>query len=559
MNFWNPGQFAGGFFAPPSMPVLDQLSASAYAGYSLRKVKNTFAGSAIRVRRSSDDAEQNIGFVGGELDTASLLSFVGANNGFVKTFYDQSGNSRDMAQATKANQPKIVSSGSLITMTNGKPGIQFTGGASTFFSSAFGIAQPLTLLFVAKRDADIGGNAEVLAGGDNFTCSVGTKATTGYFDGYSGADLISSTVVPQVTFSAGYVYNGASSAIYFNGASIASGDMGSNGLGSPAEIGSWAGGTEGGAYTASEFFYFASALSTADRQKVEASQAFFFNVGPVDFYDLWGSHWFNTVSTGATLTPFQVSGDLSPGFHAGTYYSDINYEVTATNSDPSRTLYVPDTWDDRDSGTTPQGTIHVPASFVLPDASPGDTPNNPTIILNTDTYAATFLNACARPSGTGNIWGYQSTPNMTHNGSGLIGGQVKQTELDAGLVAHAIGINVWGETYLSNDGTGYVSPATKADSNFDVVDDANYYGGNLTTLKMGTRLAIPSSVSAASLGVTTPAALTVYRALVDYGAYIVDNTAWDAVSLQTDANAATTLNALSTEILALFGAMRIVS
>lgn len=42
-----------------------------------------FRTSAVRVRRSSDNAEANIGFTAeGYLDTAALLAFVGAGNGF---------------------------------------------------------------------------------------------------------------------------------------------------------------------------------------------------------------------------------------------------------------------------------------------------------------------------------------------------------------------------------------------------------------------------------------------------------------------------------------------
>ena len=44
-------------------------------------MSNSYSGSAIRVRRSNDNVELNIGFdAGGNLDTASLLSFVGVNN-----------------------------------------------------------------------------------------------------------------------------------------------------------------------------------------------------------------------------------------------------------------------------------------------------------------------------------------------------------------------------------------------------------------------------------------------------------------------------------------------
>jgi hypothetical protein len=99
----------------------------AAAAYSLRKLRAAYTGSAIRVRRASDNTEQNIGFTAlGGLDTSSLTSFCGSGNGFVTTWYDQSGNGYDATQTTAANQPQIVSSGSVI-LENGKPSVQFDG------------------------------------------------------------------------------------------------------------------------------------------------------------------------------------------------------------------------------------------------------------------------------------------------------------------------------------------------------------------------------------------------------------------------------------------------
>jgi len=107
--------------------MLDQLSVSASAAWSLRKLRGSYSGSAIRVRRSSDDTEQDIGFdAAGGLDTAGLLSFVGAGNGFVKTWYDQSGNSKNVTQTTAASQPQIVSSGSVISQGT-RPALSFDG------------------------------------------------------------------------------------------------------------------------------------------------------------------------------------------------------------------------------------------------------------------------------------------------------------------------------------------------------------------------------------------------------------------------------------------------
>jgi hypothetical protein len=115
--------------------LLDSYSGAA-AAYSLRKLTSTYTGSAIRVRRSSDNAEQNIGFDGsGNLNTVSLLAFVGSGNGFVTTWYDQSGNGRNANQTSASNQPHIVISGTLQTYI-GKPSL-FFDGASRFFDCGY--------------------------------------------------------------------------------------------------------------------------------------------------------------------------------------------------------------------------------------------------------------------------------------------------------------------------------------------------------------------------------------------------------------------------------------
>jgi len=111
-------------------PLLLDLYPSAAAAYSLRKLRTAYTGNAIRVRRSSDNAEQDIGFVNNVLDTSSLTTFCGGTNGFVTTWYDQSGNVRDIIQTTAANQPQIVSSGSVI-LENAKPCLKFDGSNDT--------------------------------------------------------------------------------------------------------------------------------------------------------------------------------------------------------------------------------------------------------------------------------------------------------------------------------------------------------------------------------------------------------------------------------------------
>jgi hypothetical protein len=108
------------------VPLLLDTYSGAAAAYSLRRLRTAYTGDAIRVRRASDNTEQDIGFVSNELDTSALTTFCSGTDGFVETWYDQSGNGRNATQGAAANQPQIVSSGSVINI-NSKPSIKFDG------------------------------------------------------------------------------------------------------------------------------------------------------------------------------------------------------------------------------------------------------------------------------------------------------------------------------------------------------------------------------------------------------------------------------------------------
>ena len=100
--------------APPSVtPLLDTYPGAA-AAFSLRKLRTAYTGSAIRVRRSSDNTETDIGFNGGGgLDTTALATFCGIGSGFVTKWYDQA-NSNRVEQFTTGQQPLIYLSGAYL-------------------------------------------------------------------------------------------------------------------------------------------------------------------------------------------------------------------------------------------------------------------------------------------------------------------------------------------------------------------------------------------------------------------------------------------------------------
>jgi hypothetical protein len=136
----------------PAFTGLLDTYPNAAAAYSLRLLRTLYTGNAIRVRRSSDNAEQNIGFVSNVLDTASLLTFCGAGNGFVTTWYDQSGNANNGVQTTAFNQPQIVSSGAMVT-TNGKNSILFDANKFLNLSSSITVGASSYTSLIGKRTA----------------------------------------------------------------------------------------------------------------------------------------------------------------------------------------------------------------------------------------------------------------------------------------------------------------------------------------------------------------------------------------------------------------------
>jgi hypothetical protein len=159
-----------------TLPLLLDLYPSAAAAYSVRKLRSGYTGSAIRVRRSSDNTEQNIGFDStGNLDTSALTTFCGSSNGFVTTWYDQSGNTRDATQGTAAYQSRIVNAGT-VELLNTKPCINtFLKEDIKVYNTTYSnlINRPVSIFLAYKVDVmpgtgynfNIGGGAAIGGGG----------------------------------------------------------------------------------------------------------------------------------------------------------------------------------------------------------------------------------------------------------------------------------------------------------------------------------------------------------------------------------------------------------
>jgi hypothetical protein len=164
--------------------ILDTYPNAAVA-YSVRKLRAAYTGNSIRVRRSSDNTEQNIGFTSaGDLDTTALTAFCGAGNGFITTWYDQSGNANDATQSTAGNQPQIVSSGSVI-LENLKPTISFLSGLSGLdFNTFTASAVTMFMIVKVKNDPPTDPNSGFV--------KFGTAATVNHFP-YSDSNIYDDT------------------------------------------------------------------------------------------------------------------------------------------------------------------------------------------------------------------------------------------------------------------------------------------------------------------------------------------------------------------------------
>lgn len=118
---------------PQSGLLLDLLSVSSLCAVSCsRKLRTNYSGAALRVRRSSDSAEQDIGFAGNLVDTAAIATFCSGTSGFVRKWYDQGSGAHDLGNATTAAQPRIYTAGALEQLSNGVTAARWLTAAGAY-------------------------------------------------------------------------------------------------------------------------------------------------------------------------------------------------------------------------------------------------------------------------------------------------------------------------------------------------------------------------------------------------------------------------------------------
>jgi predicted secreted protein len=104
---------------------------------SVRKIVDSYTGFCMRVRRSSDNTEQDIPFRNGWLDESVLSSFVGSGDGFVPAWYNQTPQygAVSFANADVLSQAQIVSSGNIIRSGgSGRPAVLFASTGKMLYA-----------------------------------------------------------------------------------------------------------------------------------------------------------------------------------------------------------------------------------------------------------------------------------------------------------------------------------------------------------------------------------------------------------------------------------------
>ena len=128
----------------------------------------------------------DIGFDGsGNLDTATLLTFVGSGDGFVTRWYDQAefgGDQGDGRDSSDAQHPRIVSSGALVTSDNGKVALDFAGDKSL---TSFNFDVTTTTVFAVSSIDTTSGSDSVAERIFNFSDDGSSRFSLGREDGFS--------------------------------------------------------------------------------------------------------------------------------------------------------------------------------------------------------------------------------------------------------------------------------------------------------------------------------------------------------------------------------------
>lgn len=230
---WTPPLAVG-----PTSLLLDSLSVGAVAAYSTRKLRTAYAGPSLQVIRDSDSTTLDIGFVGGQLDTTSLLAFCSTTgvHAYINIWYDQSGNGNNALPGTG---PAIAAGGAMYANLNGHAALPFgETSPSDILTTTLSLSEPLTYVLASQLRAApaSGSSATLISGGDGST----RELEIGVYNGppynwylYDGTNFPLSGTPDLNAHEVLAIFNGASSSLNIDNASVWSGTL-ATGVTAPA-------------------------------------------------------------------------------------------------------------------------------------------------------------------------------------------------------------------------------------------------------------------------------------------------------------------------------------
>lgn len=199
------------------------------AAYGFRKLRTAYSGPGVRIRRASDNAELDINFLGfvpglgSPLDVAAANAHCAATTCFIRTWYDQSGNARDLIQTVTANQPALV-----LNCVNSLACINETVATQQLFSAAnFTPATGVGSLSVVGRRTAGTGACYMLAGNGFAGNRIHTRAVAGL----ALNAIIANSAVESAWHASAGVVNGAGSVLNTDGAETTGSITGSTAAG----------------------------------------------------------------------------------------------------------------------------------------------------------------------------------------------------------------------------------------------------------------------------------------------------------------------------------------
>ena len=208
-----------------SFTGLLDLYPGAAAAYSLRALSAGWvAGDVVLVRRSSDSAQ--LGFTAAEVINGTLTTWTGAGDGFVTTWYDQSGEGNDATQAVTTAQPKIVDTGALVV-----GGLDFDGTDDVLVSiNDQVISQEFTSIHVSN--ADVTATGIVISQSTDPTTAAEWNdfyRSTGFHAINAGSTVSGATYSTDTDYLKFSVYDDGSSSVSVNGSVTSGLSAGTNG------------------------------------------------------------------------------------------------------------------------------------------------------------------------------------------------------------------------------------------------------------------------------------------------------------------------------------------